>query len=106
MPENNWGPFYLQTDFEYPIDGGQPTPPAPASQSPSGSVTGESAEFNFDNAITSTEEVLTNVLMVESPQQGTPALISVPVIAGVDPGAIQWNGSLGGVVGIPGNKFS
>ena len=40
MANNQWGPYYPQSQFEYPADGGQPTAPAAPAQSPSGSVTG------------------------------------------------------------------
>jgi hypothetical protein len=72
MPSNNWGPFstapsavanYLATPIPAPI----------APQSPSGSVTGQSATFNFNSSITSTQERLQNVLQVRSGPAGQPA---------------------------------
>jgi hypothetical protein len=57
---------------------GQLDPP----QSPSGSVTGQAATFNYAETITSTEEFLQAVLIVDKTQQGLPALNAAPVIAG------------------------
>jgi hypothetical protein len=56
--QNNWGPYFPQSTYEYPSDGGVPTPPATPPQSPSGSVTGESATDNFNLGQTSTQIAL------------------------------------------------
>ena len=91
-----------------PIGTGTPPPTGDlvVPQSPSGSVTGESAQFNFDQSITSTENVLQNVIAVESQQQGTATLPSAPTIAGVAAGDLQWYAWNGGNVGSVGSKFS
>jgi hypothetical protein len=102
--QNNWGPYTPANTYEYPADGGQPTPLATPPQSPSGSVTNESATFNFAETITSTEQKLTNVLEVEDTQQGTPAQTSAPAIAGCS--SVPWNNWNSGIVGSQGNKFS
>jgi hypothetical protein len=105
MPSNNWGPYTPATTYEYPADGGVPTAPANPPQSPSGDISGESAAFNFNESETSTEEFLTDVLEVQSPQSGLPAQTSAPTIAGVDPKAIAWNNWTAGT-GTTGTKFS
>jgi hypothetical protein len=94
-------------DYQPPIGTAVPnTPPAPnPPQSPSGSVTGESAAFNFAETVTSTQNFLQNNLQLESGQQGVPAQTVQPQIAGVDPKAIAWNNATAGN-GTPGNKFS
>lgn len=90
------------------------TPPATGTisvpQAPSGSVTGQAATFNYTNTITSTKEYLTNVLEVDSAQQGTNAISNVASItssfAGVDPKLLMVNNYTAGSVGTSGNKFS
>ena len=66
------------------------TPPATGSIVVPNSPKGESltpraftSGFNYVNTITSTEEMLKNVLKVESTQQGVAALTLAPVVAGV-----------------------
>jgi len=81
MPSNNWGPWFPASTFSYPPTG-VPTAPAPAPQSPSGSVTNEAAPYNFNNSVTSTQEYLENVLAPESVQQGAAALSNPTVYAG------------------------
>lgn len=68
MPSNNYGPWYTTAS-----GGGSgavnslslQTPP----QSPSGSVTGESAAWNFENSETSTENYVSN--MIAAAQEAT-----------------------------------
>jgi hypothetical protein len=76
--QNQWGYFTAQSTYSYPAPVGDGVAPSTGNlgppQSPSGSVTGESATFNFAETITSTEEFLTNVIEVDSAQQGAPAL--------------------------------
>ena len=75
---NQWGPYTGASSFYevYPVYSITPAPTGQLSvpQSPTGSVTNESAAFNFDNTITSTQETLENVLQLENAQQGTLAL--------------------------------
>lgn len=90
------------------------TPPATGllapAQAPSGSVTGQSATFNFVNTITSTKEYLHNILNVESAQQGTNAISNVVSItasfAGIPSKDLMVNNYTAGSVGTAGNKFS
>ena len=91
-----------------PIGTGTPPPTGDlvVPQSPSGSVTNQAAEFNNDNSISSTQEFLTNVVAVESPQQGVAALTTQPQIQGVPDAEIVWNNFTGGNVGSVGSKFS
>ena len=103
---------YLPTrdtiDYQPPL--GTATVPPTGSiavpQSPSGSVTGESADFNFVETITSTEQELTSVLEVQSAQQGTPTLdaSNQQTIAGCP--SVAVNNFYGGNAGSVGNKFS
>jgi hypothetical protein len=73
--QNQWGFYAPASTYEYPADGG--TPPAPSilapPQSPSGSVTGESANSNFTSGETSTETYLRAFGETEE-QQGSPTL--------------------------------
>jgi hypothetical protein len=68
---NQWGPWQLASN----LVGG--TPPATGllvpPQSPSGSVTAESATFNYNGTITSTMEMLADVIQVRSGPSGQPA---------------------------------
>lgn len=91
MASNQWGPFYPQSQFEYPADGGQPSAPGPQAQSPSGSVTGESAEYNYDNEITSTENFLQNVMYVDVVEPATDALTTPVSLSGLPAVAISQN---------------
>jgi hypothetical protein len=78
------GPWQPQGDLAYPNAGGTPPPTgnlAPP-QAPSGSVTNESATFNYAHGVTSTEEFLLDVIVVDSAQQGTPALSAPNSFAG------------------------
>src|SRR5208283_2895827 len=86
MPTNNYGPWYTTASGGGSGAVSNPSLQTPP-QSPSGSVTGESATFNYNETITSTEEYLTNILEVDSTQQGTPTLnaTSQVVLAGVSP---------------------
>jgi hypothetical protein len=88
MANNQWGPYFPQSQFEY---GGQPTTPATPAQSPSGSVTGQSAAWNYSTGDTSTNEFLQNVALVEGAQEGSPALTSPVTIQGLSPVAISQN---------------
>ena len=108
---NSWGPYTTEGDFSYaePIGTGVPAESPAFPQSPSGSITNEAATWNFDNDLTSTENVLTNELMVESAQQGSPALANSSVqqtIQGLASTAVQINNFYGGAVGSTGNKFA
>jgi hypothetical protein len=103
---NNMGPVF--NDGTTPVNvSPSPSPAAPPAvpQSPSGSVTGESATYNFDETITSTQNVLENVLDSESSRQGIVAQTVQPSLAGTPPGSQMWsNPNLG--PGVNGNKFS
>jgi|HubBroStandDraft_6_1064221.scaffolds.fasta_scaffold297353_1 hypothetical protein len=75
---NQWGPALPTVNGgDAPVYPPTATPSATGSlappQSPSGSVTGQSAPFNFAHTITSTQEFLTNVELDDA-QQGTPAI--------------------------------
>jgi hypothetical protein len=76
---NNWGPWQLASN----LIGGTPPPTGNLNppQSPSGSVTGQSATWNFANTETSTRYFLDSVLNVDSAQQGTPALTHAQIVA-------------------------
>lgn len=67
---------------------------------------GSPALFNQQEDITSTTQLLENVIAVESGQEGLPAQTVQPSIAGVANTALQWNNFTGGSVGSVGNKFS
>jgi hypothetical protein len=73
MPTNNMGPWQSASNLEYQNAGGTPPPTGDLDppQSPSGSATNESATFNYAHGVTSTEEFLTDVIVVDSAQQGT-----------------------------------
>jgi hypothetical protein len=106
-PVNNQGPWY-ETDV--PVN--ELPAPAPGSQqsvanSPQGSsetANDFTAGFNYVNSISSTEQELTDVLEVQSPQQGIAAQTSAPVIAGCT--SVPWANWNSGIVGTQGNKFS
>jgi hypothetical protein len=80
--QNQWGFYAPATTYAYAPAG---TPPATGTlsppQSPSGSVTNESANWNFVNDETSTQEFLSDVLSVENAQQGTAAISNVASIS-------------------------
>jgi len=70
---NSWGPYTTPSyDDSLPVYSPTATPSEPGipPQSPSGSVTGQAATWNYANDSTSTEEYLTNVIEVDSAQQG------------------------------------
>jgi hypothetical protein len=83
---NNWGP-YTTADAtgaqypSYPAPQGTATPPPTGNlafpQSPSGSVTNQSATWNFTNGETSTQNYVSG--LVAKTQQGLPAL-NAPVV--------------------------
>jgi hypothetical protein len=78
---NQWGPTAPASDFVNP-PAGVPAPSPATPQSPSGSVTGESATWNFANSETSTEQALNvNSVPAGTPAM-TPALTTPVVIAG------------------------
>lgn len=81
MPTNNMGPWQLASNLQY---GGTPPPTGNLvpPQSPSGSVTGQSATWNFANGETSTHFFLDTVLNVESAQQGATVLNAPNSFAG------------------------
>jgi hypothetical protein len=70
-------PYGSPTNWGTPPSTGSLTPP----QAPSGSVTNQSATWNFTNSQTSTHYFLDTVLNVESPQQGTPTLTHAQIVA-------------------------
>jgi hypothetical protein len=83
---NNWGP-YTTADAtgaqypSYPAPEGTATPPPTGTlappQSPSGSVTGQAATWNFANGETSTENYVS--VLVAKTQQGSAAL-NAPIV--------------------------
>jgi hypothetical protein len=76
---NQWGPAAPASDFSYaPV--GVPTEPATPPQSPSGVISSESP--NYALGLSSTENVLQNVLQVETSQQGENALTAPVQITG------------------------
>ena len=95
--QNQWGYYTPASTYTYPSDGG--VPPATGTldppQSPSGSVTGESATSNYATGETSTETFLADVLVVDRTQQGTPAISNVTSITasmgGINPNLVQVN---------------
>ena len=85
---NQWGPYTANTTTSpiYPPTAGVVAPATGTLtnlQSPSGSVTNQAATFNYAETETSTEEVLADVLQVQSPQQGVAALTAPVTLAGV-----------------------
>ncbi len=89
MPSNQWGVYYI-TGAAGSGQVGNPSLQIPP-QSPSGSVTNESATWNYANDLTSTEEYLTHILEVDSAQQGSPSSNVAITLAGVDPKQIAQN---------------
>jgi hypothetical protein len=84
---NNWGPAQPTANGgDAPVYPPTATPSAPGNlappQSPSGSVTNESATFNYAHGVTSTAEFLTDVIVVDSAQQGSPTLNAPNSFAG------------------------
>jgi hypothetical protein len=84
---NQWGPAQPTANgATEPVYPPTATPAATSNlappQSPSGSVTGESATWNYSTGETSTQEFLTNVHPVETSQQGTLALNAPNSFAG------------------------
>lgn len=81
MGTNNWGPWQPASNLEYQGEGG--TPPSTGNldspQSPSGSVTGESAAFNYVKTITSTQNFVSE--MVGAADEGLPFNFSTPSAA-------------------------
>jgi hypothetical protein len=106
MPSNQWGVYYI-TGAAGSGQVGNPSLQIPP-QSPSGSVTNESATWNYNAGETSTQYYLDSVLNIDAVQQGTPALnaISQVVLAGVAAGNLQVNNWYAGSYGTTGNKFS
>jgi hypothetical protein len=94
---NQWGPYTANDGTaEYPnyaVPQGTATPSPTGDldppQSPSGSVTNESATFNFAETITSTEEFLTDVLVVDSAQQGSSAVNAACSFNSLNPAIFQ-----------------
>jgi len=86
-----------------------PTGIQPVPQSPSGSVTGQAATYNYANGIQSTAEFL-NGIGEKIAQQGVAAISNVKAIsasfAGVDPATVAVNNYTAGSVGSVGTKFS
>ncbi|MGA8150441.1 MAG: hypothetical protein WB952_05785 [Terriglobales bacterium] len=109
-PEINPGGPYYAADVPVNTDpASSPGPEQTVPQSPSGAISDEAPTFNFDAGITSTENYLANELLVDDAPQGQLAISSdagQPVIAGTLPGSLVVNNFYGGVVGVPGNKFS
>jgi hypothetical protein len=77
-------------------------------QAPSGAVSNMAPVFNFDAGISSTQNVLQNVLQVDSAQEGADALPGTLAAAVVIQGclSVQQNTWDSGSVGLPGSKFS
>jgi hypothetical protein len=108
-PTNNMGAWY---ETSAPVN--ETPAPAPGSQqsvpnSPQGSS--ETANdftggFNYLNTISSTQQELANVLEVQSPQSGVPALTNSTqqTIQGCP--SVQISNWYSGSVGVVGNKFS
>jgi hypothetical protein len=94
---NSWGPYTSASDGDLqpvypPTSFPEPTGDLVVAQSPSGSVTNQSATWNFDNDLTSTQNVLENELVVGSGPEGLNAqsnTSSQPVLAGTP--SIQLN---------------
>jgi hypothetical protein len=82
--QNQWGFYIPASTYEYSSDGG--IPPATGAlvpaQSPSGSVTNESATFNFAETITSTENYVSQITAARN--DGTPFSDELPVNLVVD----------------------
>jgi hypothetical protein len=95
MPTNNYGPWYTTASGGGSGAVSNPSLQTPP-QSPSGSVTGESATFNYAETITSTAQFLQNEQDVEiGAQQGTNASSNVAAISasisGVNPASVAVN---------------
>jgi len=110
---NQWGPYTSASSDddlpEYsPSATPQPTGDLDPPQSPSGTISSEAPPFQFSTSQMVTESFLTDVLMVESDQQGAPALTNSTqqVISGVAATALQVLNFYGGSVGVSGSKFS
>jgi hypothetical protein len=94
-PSNESGGFYAgnATPVNLTFLGMIPNPPATGSiavaQSPSGSVTNESASSNYLTGETSTQEYLADVLVVDSPQQGSPAVNAPCSFNSLNPASFQ-----------------
>jgi hypothetical protein len=90
MPTNNYGPWYTTAS-----GGGSGAVNNPslqvAPQSPSGSVTNESATWNFNAGETSTQYYLDVVINVDASQQGTPSSNVAVSLAGVDSKQLAQN---------------
>jgi len=89
MPSNNYGPYYI-TGAAGSGQVGSPSLQIPP-QSPSGSVTNESATWNYNAGETSTHYYLDAVLNVDSAQQGSSSSNVAITLAGVDPKQIAQN---------------
>jgi hypothetical protein len=108
MPSNQWGVYYI-TGAAGSGQVGNPSLQIPP-QSPSGSVTGQAATWNFAHGEGSTQYYLDNVLNVDSAQQGANAVSNLLSItssfAGIPAAQLQVNNFTAGSYGTTGNKFS
>ena len=110
---NQWGPFTTPASGDTtPTYAPTATPGKPATppQSPSGSVTGQSATWNYNAGETSTRYYLDTVFNVYSAQQGVNAISNLLSItssfAGIPAAQLQVNNFTAGSYGTTGNKFS
>src|SRR5438876_11173525 len=95
---NSWGPFTTSAAGDItPSYAPTATPGKPSTppQSPSGSLTGQAATWNYNNSKTSTQYYLDVVLNVDSAQQGANAISNVLSItssfAGIPAAQLQVN---------------
>jgi hypothetical protein len=100
--QNQWGPYFPQSTYAYPSDGGVPSAPANPAQSPSGALSADAPPPQFDTGEMITQQFLSGV-GENIPPQGTPVATVQPHLAGVPDSQVAWNNWTGGTVG---NKFS
>jgi hypothetical protein len=109
MPTNNYGPWYTTASGGGSGAVSNPSLQNPP-QSPSGSVSGQSATWNYSNSETSTQYYLDAVLNVDAVQQGANAISNLLSItssfAGIPAAQLQVNNFTAGSYGTTGNKFS
>ena len=90
---NQWGFYDPTVSYQPPLGTG--VPPATGTiavpQSPSGAISSEAPPFQFSTSEMVTESFLTEVLMVESDQEGLPALTTPVQIQGLASVAISQN---------------
>jgi hypothetical protein len=90
---NNWGFYDPTVSYQPPLGSG--VPPATGAitvpQSPSGAISSEAPPFQYSTGIMVTESFLTDVLGVDSDQEGLPALTAPVSLSGLAPVQIQQN---------------